>query len=260
MTDHLRAWHPPVPSLSEVYHADFAHAYPMHAHDDWTVLVLDDGAVSYDLDGSEHLAAPATLTLLPPGIPHDGRSAVAGRGYRKRVLYFEGGWLPFGARDVAARRPTIRGDAAATARRVHAALRGPGDLMAAEHWAIQVHARALVHTGARSERARDAPMAERMRTLLDDRYTEALTIASCAEELGTHPSHLVRVFSQTYGMAPHQYLVSRRVDAARRMLLGGCSPAEAAVAAGFHDQAHLTRHFRRLLGTTPAAFAGRIAR
>ncbi|MFE6646074.1 helix-turn-helix transcriptional regulator [Nocardioides sp. NPDC057772] len=42
------------------------------------------------------------------------------------------------------------------------------------------------------------------------------TIAAAAAELGTHPSHLARVFSQTYGIAPHNYLVGRRVDLARR--------------------------------------------
>jgi AraC-like DNA-binding protein len=69
-----------------------------------------------------------------------------------------------------------------------------------------------------------------------------------ADGLGAHPSHLVREFSRAYGMAPHRYLVARRVDAARRLLVDGCRPAEAAARTGFHDQAHLTRHFRRVWG------------
>lgn len=76
-----------------------------------------------------------------------------------------------------------------------------------------------------------------------------------AEELGAHPSHLVRAFSRAYGIAPHRYQVARRVDLARRLLLDGHRPAEAAVLSGFHDQAHLTRHFRPVLGITPGAFA-----
>ncbi|WP_240615107.1 helix-turn-helix domain-containing protein [Arthrobacter ruber] len=42
----------------------------------------------------------------------------------------------------------------------------------------------------------------------------------------------------------------------RRLLLDERSASEAAVEAGFHDQAHLTRHFKRVLGTTPGVFAG----
>ncbi|ESU46140.1 AraC family transcriptional regulator [Streptomyces sp. HCCB10043] len=56
-------------------------------------------------------------------------------------------------------------------------------------------------------------------------------------------------------MPPHQYVTARRVDLARRLLLEGVSPGEAAGAVGFHDQSHLTRHFKRIAGTTPGRFA-----
>jgi AraC-like DNA-binding protein len=64
----------------------------------------------------------------------------------------------------------------------------------------------------------------------------------------------VRAFSAAYGIAPHQYLTARRVDRARRLLLDGLPVGEVAVAAGFYDQAHLTRHFRRLVGVTPGRY------
>lgn len=49
--------------------------------------------------------------------------------------------------------------------------------------------------------------------------------------------------------------MSRRVDLARRLLLGGQPAGEVATAAGFYDQSHLTRHFKRVLGTTPGRYA-----
>ena len=58
-----------------------------------------------------------------------------------------------------------------------------------------------------------------------------------------------------FGIAPHQYLTSRRVDRARRLLLDGRPPGEVAALTGFHDQSHLTRHFRRLVGVTPGRYA-----
>lgn len=252
----MRAWHPAVPSLREAYHAWLDHAYPMHTHDDWTVMLLDDGAVAYDVDHADHLATTAVLTLLPPGIPHDGRPAVEGHSYRKRVLYLDAEWLPERAQGFAARQPTLTAPGLlAAAQQVHAALREPSDPMAAEHWLLVVHDHVLTHLGSPAERPRDAPLARRLRDLLDDRYTESFTITEAADQFGAHPSHLARVFSQTYGIAPHQYVIGRRVDRARRLLLGGLRPSEAAALAGFHDRAHLTRHFRRVLGTTPGAFA-----
>lgn len=256
MRDHVRAWHPDVPLLREVYHANLDHAYPVHAHDDWAVMLIDSGAVTYALDGAEHHAVRSALTLLPPGIPHDGRSAVRGDRYRKRVLYVRSDWLPEGVADRVARRPTLADAVALDAtRRIHAAVRHPGEAMAAEHALLAVRESVLAHTGRSAPTLRDAPLARRLRGLLDDRFAESFTIAAAAQELGTHPSHLVRVFSHTYGIAPHRYLVARRVDAARRLLIDGGRPADVAARTGFHDQAHLTRHFRRVLGVTPALFA-----
>ena len=78
-----------------------------------------------------------------------------------------------------------------------------------------------------------------------------MRLADAGRTLGATPTHLVRAFSAQFGIAPHRYLTGRRLDRARRLLLAGERPAAVAVRVGFHDQAHLTRHFRRLLGTTP---------
>ena len=87
--DTLRAWRPAVPGVSEVLHAHFtSHAYPLHTHDTWTLLVVDTGAVQYDLDRHEHAALRSRVTLLPPHVPHDGRSVTVD-GFRKRVVYLD---------------------------------------------------------------------------------------------------------------------------------------------------------------------------
>src|SRR3546814_8249957 len=84
MVDAGRAWRPRVPGVREVLHATFRdHAYPAHTHDAWTLLLIDTGAVRYGLDRDVHVAPPASLSILPPGIPHDGRSAVPGREFHR---------------------------------------------------------------------------------------------------------------------------------------------------------------------------------
>ena len=79
--------------------------------------------------------------------------------------------------------------------------------------------------------------------------------------LHAHPAHLVRRFTAAFGLPPHRYLTGRRIEAgARRLLLAGRPSPTVAVAVGFHDQAHLHRHFAKLVGTTPARFARQGAR
>lgn len=87
---------------------------------------------------------------------------------------------------------------------------------------------------------------------------EEITLHDLAGAAGLSPFHFARLFKQTTGKAPHQYLIRCRVEKARELLVGGHQPvAEVALASGFCDQSHLTAHFKRLFGVTPRQFRGR---
>jgi AraC family transcriptional regulator len=88
-------------------------------------------------------------------------------------------------------------------------------------------------------------------------YARELTLTEIARTVHLSPFHLVRLFKQALGVTPHQYLIEVRVNSARGLLAAGSgerSLAEVAVAVGFADQSHLTRHFKRLMGVTPRRF------
>jgi AraC-like DNA-binding protein len=261
----VRAWRPPVPGVREVFHARFVdHAYPPHTHDAWTILLVDTGAVRYSLDGHEHGVAPSTVSVLPPHVVHDGRAA-SEAGFRKRVLYVEPDVLGTRLVGPAVDRPAV-GDAG-LARRIgalHRALRHPDDALEAEtRLSFVAEGLRLALSRRPAEEQADVPaggdppgLAARLRDLLDERLFEPVTLAAAGAELGASPTHLVRCFGRAFGVAPHAYVLGRRIDAARRQLLDGRPPAEVAADVGFHDQAHLTRHFRHHVGTTPARYAG----
>ena len=97
-------------------------------------------------------------------------------------------------------------------------------------------------------------MARLAREMLDADPAGTPGVRAVAERLGVSTAHLVRAFARSYGIPPHRYLVARRLDLARRRLLAGEAAAQVAVETGFYDQAHLTRHFTRLLATTPARY------
>ncbi|MFI9823752.1 AraC family transcriptional regulator [Streptomyces sp. NPDC052013] len=254
----VSAWRPGVPGVVEVFHARFTeYAYPMHVHDAWTLLIVDDGAVRYDLDRHEHGTPHDTVTLLPPHVPHNGAPATAD-GFRKRVLYLDGTHLEDRLIGAAVDRPDLR-DPLLRRRvgQVHAALLRPGDELEAESRLTLVGQRLREHLRSRSagQPPRPGPvLARQLRELLDEHVVEGLTLKDAAALLDAHPAHLVRAFSSAYGIAPHQYLMSRRVGRARRLLLEGGSPSQVALDTGFYDQAHLTRHFRKLVGVTPGRY------
>lgn len=69
----------------------------------------------------------------------------------------------------------------------------------------------------------------------------------------------LRSFTAAFGLTPMRYLASLRVEAAREALAAGASCADAAWAAGFSDQAHLTRAFKERLGMAPGFYQRAIA-
>ncbi len=258
-TSQIRAWRPNLPGVAEVLHAHFPdHAYPRHTHDTWTLLIVDTGVVAFELEHHEHGALRTLVTLLPPHVPHDGRSVDA-RGFRKRVVYLDADQVDDSLVGRAVGRPGVR-DPLLRARvsALHDSLRHPGDALEAESRLVLVRERLEAHLRQDVREVvahRDAGLARRLRDLLDARVEEGIGLTEAATLLGAHPTHLVRTFGQEYGIAPHQYLTGRRLDRARRLLLDGRRPADAATEVGFYDQAHLNRHFKRLLGVTPAAYA-----
>jgi len=94
----------------------------------------------------------------------------------------------------------------------------------------------------------------------DEHLTEQVNLAWAATLLGRSVPHLVRSIKRQFGLSPYAYVVGRRVDRGRQLLLEGAPPAEVALSLGFYDHAHFTRHFKRHTSTTPAGFARSHAR
>jgi AraC-like DNA-binding protein len=262
----IRAWRPQVPGVAEVLHAQMtSHVYPMHTHESWTLLIVDDGMIRYDLHRHEHGALHRAVTLLPPRVPHNGRAATSA-GFRKRVVYLDLAYLPASLIGLAVDRPVLF-DPLLRQRihQLHRALDEPGGELEAESRLAFVAERLRQHlggdpvaqlTGAPEAGPARADVAHQLRELIDAGFRDKVTLRQASDAIHAHPAHLVRMFSREFGISPHQYLTGRRVDLARRLLLDGVPASAAAASVGFFDQSHLNRSFRRLLGTSPGRFAG----
>ena len=90
---------------------------------------------------------------------------------------------------------------------------------------------------------------------MQDRLAENLSLTAVAAEAGLSVFHFARLFKQTTGLAPHQYLIQCRVERAKQLIVASsASTADIAQQVGFCDQSHLTVHFRRIYGVTPKRF------
>ncbi|HYS62914.1 MAG TPA: AraC family transcriptional regulator [Paraburkholderia sp.] len=84
--------------------------------------------------------------------------------------------------------------------------------------------------------------------------TRSLKLEDVCKVVDLSASHLIRAFKQRYGMTPHAYQINRRIQYSRAQLRRGRLIADVALDAGFADQAHLQRTFKRLVAATPGQY------
>ncbi|THB68661.1 MAG: AraC family transcriptional regulator [Desulfovibrio sp.] len=92
------------------------------------------------------------------------------------------------------------------------------------------------------------------RSLLAERYSEAISLDELALASGLSAYHLLRVFKEQVGLPPHAYQNQCRINAARKLLAHGLPIARVAQETGFSDQSHLNRNFKQAVGATPRQY------
>ncbi len=95
----------------------------------------------------------------------------------------------------------------------------------------------------------------RLKAFVESQLSQPIRVADLSAVVGLSSTHFSRAFGRSFGEPPHVYLIQRRLDRARHLMLTSDIPlSDVAAACGFSDQAHFCRLFRRHTGRTPAAW------
>jgi AraC family transcriptional regulator len=93
----------------------------------------------------------------------------------------------------------------------------------------------------------------RVRAYIDSNLDRTIHIRDLSAIAGRSPAHFARMFKLAVGESPHAYVMKRRLERARHLMMTGSQPmSEIALSVGFSDQAHLCRLFRKAFGRSPA--------
>jgi AraC-like DNA-binding protein len=246
----------------EAMHAHFtSHAYHRHSHESYSFGVTESGAQAFTCRHGRHVSAAGMVMAFNPDDPHDGHAAGEG-GFTYRMVHI---WPELFASLAGIPRPLFRSPVlddpalAGALRGLHVALTGVASELERFERLTGTASLLARHATGRvpgTDRTSDPGrrVAARLRDLMREGYTRDLTADDLAAAAGCSRFAAYRAFTQAYGLAPSEYQRQLRVRAARRLLIVGVSPARAAAEAGFADQAHLTRWFRRYYGITPGAY------
>ncbi|WP_114809608.1 AraC family transcriptional regulator [Paraburkholderia kururiensis] len=246
--------------------ATTAHTFARHSHDHFGVGIITHGGHRSASGRGPVEARTNDVITVNPGEVHDGRPFDE-RGRAWQMLYFEPALVFDAAAELAGAdacnleltRPVVydprlkklfeRLFAIATN-----AVHYPDALVRDE--ALTAFFECVIQTHATLAPRRFAlGSITRAKARIDDDPSAPHTLAALAADSGMNRFQLLRAFARDVGMAPHAYLVQRRVMLARRSIASGLALADAAVNAGFADQSHMTRAFVRMFGVTPAVYA-----
>jgi AraC-like DNA-binding protein len=219
------------------------------------------GVQAFDYRGAAQRSTSGQVFVLHPDELHDGRAG-SDAGFCYRILYVDPGLIGEALRTRPL--PFVR-NAVSDDRRLLAAI-GPA-LAELDQPLEDLQRDQIVADLARALAKADRSIPRRLPSSLDRRAAKrardflaagfARTVRSSELEAVTGVGRyaLARHFRSCFGTSPYRYLVMRRLDRARVLIAAGTPLCEAALAAGFADQSHLCRHFKRAYGLAPGRWA-----
>jgi AraC family transcriptional regulator len=227
-----------------------------HVHPHARFVLVLRGTITEQRGGRPETSGPSTLLFRSANEPHS--YAIGDAGAVALVVDLDEAWL---AR-VRQAAPVLAGSAGFRGGLVlHLAQRLYGEFrlrdevsrLAIESLTLGV----LAEASRRAAGAGDsAPRWLRQAcALVESRFADPLTLGLVAARVGVHPVHLARTFRRVYRTTFGGYVRHLRIEYARRELeRSSAALSEIAAAAGFCDQSHFSRSFKRLTGLTPAEY------
>ncbi len=225
---------------------------PRHTHERPYVCVVVEGRYEESSGAGTVRCAAETLLLHPAGSVHSDRFDA--QASRLLMLEMERSWLDgLDAPTLHERRVFASGPVAAFGTRIRREAQWHDDVTPLALEGIVLELLAGAHRDGTRAREGVPAWLVRTRERLESSFRRPPTLAELAAEAGVHPAHLTRSFRRHFLRSIGTFTREVRVTRAKE-LLSKLPLADVALACGFADQSHLTRTFRRLEGTTPAAF------
>ena len=236
-------------------------AFSPHRHDTYAIGVTLSGVQTFRYRGARRVCLPSQCHVLHPDEIHDG-SAGTVEGFSYRIVYIDpslvqhalgGKALPF-VSDPIVEGCVFQGALPRALWRLEEPIEDVARIEIVTAVADFLD-RASTLSVQKQGRSLHLVSLVRVRDLIVANPARRLSIAALEGVSGLDRWTLARQFRAAFGTCPSHFRTMRQLDEARRMIRGGRPLSEAALDAGFADQSHMSRMFKRAYGFTPGKWA-----
>lgn len=243
--------------------------FPNHFHEHYTLGLIESGQRLLSCRGKEYLLQAGDMNLFHPGENHTCRQSDGGtldyRGINisKEVMCR---WTEeiTGVRALPGFSQTVIRDPelACCVRNLHQQILDGAEAFEKEESLLLLLTLLLERYGQPFQQSLPEcdEIIEEICTYLQNHFDQHIRLDDICRQTGMSQSTLLRAFTKAKGITPYRYLETLRVNAAKRLLEAGVSPAEAALQTGFSDQSHFTNFFSTFIGVAPGAYRDIFAR
>ncbi len=215
-------------------------SYPEHNHTSVYVLGLVlRGEIMLKRRNFPCMYRPGTVFMVPPYEPH---SVVSCGAYDMLCLCVNASYLAFYEKE---RMQKPRSDIEKCA-----AVLAEENLLSGEDTSLLTQELEKIYFCRTTVSSREEGI-DRVKRRIERFPEEIWNIEQMAQEARMNKFHLIRAFHKTVGLTPHQFQIQNRVRKAQRLLPEVPLMTEAALSAGFYDQSHFIKHFKKILGLAP---------
>jgi AraC-like DNA-binding protein len=236
-----------------------------HAHDEYVFGVISGGVHAVWCRGEMNQVSCGSVVTMRPGDIHHG-GAGCEDGWHQRMLYIPEAGINALLEDITGRAPAgtldfgaafhARPDLARRFADLHTVLHASGAQLSVDVALDTLLGTLLREIAPQQSIPRQQEQGRIVDAIdyLDSHAEDDVSLDDLCEVTGLRRRQTIEAFRRATGLPPHAWHLQRKVQLVKHLLREGLSPATAAAQAGFADQSHMGRHFRAIVGITPAAY------